>query len=273
MTAGNHNKANDDTLLLIDGNGVAIRCYKKQKHDAPDLDEAKVVQNAMKIALQSVRKALMDNPTTHALVAFDAGGHTWRHQLFDQYKANRESSSPELKAGLAELREKIEGILGVKCVAVPGVEADDTITTVCRRWIESGRSAASIIVACMDKDMTWLLSRGVRIWHHFDKRWITADDVRERYEVEPSQILDYLALAGDKTDGIPGLHGCGHKTAVDWLTRWGSIAGIIAHADEVKGKIGEKLRASFDVVRLSRRLTALGSNVQTGLTWKTLERQ
>lgn len=258
------------TLLLIDGHSCVRRVYEAIT-DAPD--EAARVARALRSSLQSVRLILEANPTTHALVVFDHGGQNWRHRLYPEYKANRPPSTPEFKAMIPELRKRIEGALGVLTHSVPDVEADDVIAAITRKAIEAGIPGDAITVSTTDKDLAWLMCRGVRIWVHHDRKHKTEDDIVARFGVGSAQILDYLALAGDKSDGVPGLHGCGPATAVKWLTQYGNLPGIIANAAEIGGAIGQKLRENMAALKLSRLLVSFKTDIQCGVTWNQLRRE
>jgi DNA polymerase-1 len=262
--------------LLIDGHGVVRRCYEKLKRDAGGaLEEPKLVHNAMRTGLQSLNKALSACPTSHACVVFDFGGKNWRHRLYPEYKANREPSTDEFKQGVRGLRSKVEGVLGVKALAVEHVEADDTIATLVRRWIESGRPAANVTVSATDKDLAWLGAHGVVIHSHFEDGPRDAAWVAGKFGdgITHAQILDYLALVGDKTDNVPGLNGCGPKTAHAWLTQYGTLPALLEKAGEIPGAIGDKLRAGIEAVKLSRTLVSLHTKVQCGVSWRDLLRE
>ncbi|MEX3924385.1 5'-3' exonuclease H3TH domain-containing protein [Paraburkholderia sp. BR10936] len=264
----------ESTLLLVDGHSVVRRVYEAVNGGAPMI-EAEKVKQASRSSLQSLRRAFDEHPSTHALVAFDAGGKNWRHALYPEYKANREESTPEFKAMIAPLRERVEGVLGVHTVAVPGVEADDVIGTVVRRWIESGRDPARITILSGDKDLVWLTAHRARVYDHFGAEWRGAEWIEKKFGagIRAAQILDWLALNGDKVDGVPGLKGCGKVTATRWLNEFGTLDALIERAAEVSGKIGETLRAGIEDVRLSRRLVSLKTRVECGVTWGLLRRQ
>lgn len=258
------------TLLLIDGHNVVRRVYEAIT-DAPS--EAERVARAMRSSLQSIRRCLEENATSHALVVFDHGGKNWRHGHYAEYKANRPPTPPEFKAAISGLRERIEGVLGVHTLSKDGFEADDLIGAIVRKWIDSGKPAAAITVASTDKDLQWLIAFGVRIRDHFEKIFKTEEDVQRKFGVRPALVLDWLALVGDKTDNVPGLAGCGKVTATEWLNKYGSLSALLENADQIGGKIGEKLRAGMDMVRLSRLLVSLRTDMQCGVTWNQMRRQ
>lgn len=256
----------DLTLLLIDGMNVIRRVYEANDEDTP---EKKTVV-ALRSAFASIRNILNQHPHTHALLAIDHGGETWRHRMYPQYKANRDPMPTELRAALPAFLEKLKEELGLFSLSIPDVEADDVIATCVRRWTESGRG--EVIVVSTDKDLTWLISHGAKIRNYFDKSWRTDDWCVQKFGVHAGQVLDFLALTGDTVDGIPGLSGCGPKTAAKWLEEYGNLQGIYDNLDKIGGKIGQKLRDNIDDVKLSRKLTMLHSGVKCGITWGDLRR-
>ncbi|MGF6996697.1 5'-3' exonuclease [Paraburkholderia sp. GAS32] len=260
-----------ERLLLIDGTAIVRRVYEKNARDNPNQPLEQTAEQSIRFALGSFRKALEEVPHTHALAAFDYGGKNWRHRLFPAYKDGREPMAQELRDRLPDFYCELRSRHGLYSNAVPGVEADDVIGTCARRWLEAEKG--EVVVSAHDKDMLWLIAHGVLIYHYFDHCYRDRAYVNERfYGLEPSQILDFLALMGDSTDGVPGIDRCGAKTAAAWLNEFGTLAGVIENAEALPGIAGKSLRANIEQVRLNRQLVSLASNVQLGLTWKELRR-
>lgn len=254
------------TLLLIDGMNVIRRVYEANDEDTP---EKKTVV-ALRSAFASIRNILKESPHTHALLAIDHGGDTWRHRLYSQYKENRGPMPTELRAAIPAFLKKLKDELGLFSLSIPDVEADDVIATCVRKWTEDERG--EVIVVSTDKDLTWLIAHGAKIRNYFDKSWRTDEWCMQKFGVHCGQMLDFLALMGDKVDGIPGLKGCGPKTAAKWLAQYGNLQGIYDNLDKIEGKIGQTLRDNIEDVKLSRKLTLLHSSVKCGIKWGDLRR-
>jgi DNA polymerase-1 len=251
-------------LLLIDGLNILRRIYEANQED----DSQAKVDSAFKSALSSFRRALAEHSPTHVLPAFDFGGRTWRHGLYEAYRASRKPMPAILQQNLPVFYERL-GELGLHVVSVPGVEADDVIGTAFLRWKASDRGEA--VVLSTDKDLFWLISQGAKVWDHFKSEWRTAAAVEEKFGVPPAMMVDYLALMGDSTDDIPGVSRVGAKTAAKLLRKYGSLEQVVANADQLKGAVGESLRAEAENAMLSRELVKLKTDVSLGLTWRQLE--
>jgi protein Xni len=254
-------------LLLIDGLNIVRRCY--EANPAPDSPEK--AQATARTAFSSFRRALNENPHTHALAAFDYGGHTWRHDLYAQYREKRKPMPDELRDIVPAFRQRLTDELGLAVACIPGVEADDVIGTVHARWMAC--KAAPVVVVSTDKDLAQLIAQGARIRDHFKPEWRDAEWVMAKFGVVPEQLGDLLALMGDSTDDIPGVDGIGAKTAAKLLTEYGNLEALLAAAGGIKGKNGERLQEQAEMARLSRRLVALNESVAVGVTWNSLRRQ
>ena len=180
-----------------------------------------------------------------------------RRLLYDQYKANRPPMPDELAAQVEPLHEMVRA-LGLPLLQVPGVEADDVIGTLARQ-----ASAAGIetVISTGDKDLAQLVDAHVTLINTMTDTTLDPAGVEAKFGVPPERIVDYLTLVGDTSDNIPGVPKCGPKTAVKWLTSYGSLDNLVAHADEIKGKIGESLRAFLDQIERSRELVTIRCDV------------
>ncbi|HEX7644964.1 MAG TPA: 5'-3' exonuclease H3TH domain-containing protein [Burkholderiaceae bacterium] len=250
-------------LLAIDGLGLVRRVYQAN----PDPDSADKAEQALRNCQLSFRKLLNTHQPSHALAVFDHGGHTWRHDIFPAYRAHREPMQQVLHEALPAFYERLRET-GLTVLAVPGVEPKDVIATAVLRWLKEERGEA--IVASVDRDLHILIAAGARLWDHFKNEWHDHAWVDKKYGIEPRQMTDLVALMGDADDGIPGVEKIGIKTAARLLRSYGDLEGIMAGAGILLDPMGERLRRDRDAAFLSRRLAALKSDVQLGVTWNLL---
>lgn len=250
-------------LLTIDGLNIVRRVYEASTDpDTPDKAEA-----ALRHSLSSFRKLLMTHEPTHVLCAFDFGGHTWRHDLYPKYRENRTPMPADLKQRLPDFFAQLAAI-GVAVVSVPEVEADDVIGTAVLRWLGEGRGDA--IIASTDKDLHVLIAQGALLWDHFKGEWHDRKWVEQKFGVPPELLAELLALAGDASDGIPGVSKVGVKTAARLLQSYGSLERVLAGAGILKTPLGERLRKDRELLNVSRQLVALKTDVHMGVTWNKL---
>ena len=199
---------------------------------------------------------------THAVLAMDPKGPTFRHEAYPDYKAQRQKMPEDLAASIPYAFELADA-LGIKVVSVEGYEADDVMGTLA---VKAAGEGYDVFMATPDKDAAQLVRPGVRLYrpaHSGDSAVIYGEkEVCEHWSlVSPSQMVDYLALAGDSADNIPGVRGVGEKTAADLLSRFGDVEGIIAHAGELKGKLSEKIASGAEDARMSRFLSEIRTDV------------
>jgi len=245
-------------LLLIDGSSYLFRAY----HALPPLtNSAGEPTGAVYGVINMLRKLLADYQPEHIAVVFDAPGKTFRSELFEQYKAHRPPMPDDLAVQIEPLHTLVHA-LGLPLLCVPGVEADDVIGTLARRATQAGHN---VLIVTGDKDMAQLVDEHIHLLDTMKDRLLDAAGVKEKYGVPPERIIDLLALMGDSSDNIPGIPGVGPKTAVKWLQEHGSLPEIIAQADQIKGKIGEKLRANLDKLDLSHQLATIDCQLELEL--------
>ncbi|BAO43138.1 DNA polymerase I [Thiolapillus brandeum] len=245
-------------LILVDGSSYLFRAY----HALPPLTNSRgEPTGAIVGVVNMLRKLIKDYHPKYMAVVFDAPGKTFRDDLYDQYKAHRPPVPEDLKAQIDRLHEIVRA-MGLPLLVVDDVEADDVIGTLTRQAAEQGMTA---LVSTGDKDMAQLVNDHVSLIDTMSNRYLDADGVEEKFGVKPGQIIDYLALMGDSSDNIPGVPKCGPKTAAKWLARYGSLDELVAHADEIKGKIGENLRAFLPQLPLSKALTTIKTDVPLDL--------
>ena len=188
---------------------------------------------------------------------FDAKGKTFRDELYPEYKANRPSMPSDLAAQVVTVHEVVRAS-GWPLLMVDGVEADDVIGTLARTAEAAGMR---VIVSTGDKDMAQLVTPAVTLVNTMTNELLDEAGVKEKFGVPPGLIIDYLTLIGDKVDNVPGVDKCGPKTAVKWLEEYGTLAGVIAQADKVGGKVGDNLRAALDWLPRGRELITIKCDV------------
>ena len=215
--------------------------------------------------LQSILKR--EQPT-HAVLAMDPGGPTFRHEAYAPYKAQRQKMPEDLAASIPYAFELAEA-LKIPVVRVEGFEADDVMGTLA---VKGAAAGFDVYMATPDKDAAQLVRPGVKLY-----RPAHAGDAAEIYDeakvcehwrlTSPRQMIDYLALAGDASDNIPGIRGVGEKTAADLLARFGDVEGILANVAQIKGKLAEKVAAGRDDATISKFLTTIRTDVPIEPDW------
>jgi DNA polymerase-1 len=215
-----------------------------------------------------LRRLLADYDPSHLAVVFDAKGKTFRDDLYSEYKAHRPPMPDEMRQQLDPIRSLVKA-LGMPLLEVPGVEADDVIGTLAEQGEKAG---FGVTISTGDKDMAQLVNKSVTMVNTMDNSRLDPNGVENKFGVAPGQMVDYLTLVGDTVDNIPGVPKVGPKTAVKWLKQYGSLDDIIAHADEIGGKVGENLRECLDRLPLSRQLVTIKCDVDLGVGPDDLER-
>lgn len=242
-------------ILLVDGSSYLYRAF----HAMPPLTNSNgKPTGAVYGVVNMLKKLIADYQSEQVAMVFDAKGKTFRDDLYKQYKANRPSMPDELREQIEPLHNIVKA-LGIPMLIVPGVEADDVIGTLA---VQADAAGQSIVISTGDKDMAQLVTERVTLINTMNNTKMDVAGVSEKFGVRPEQIIDYLALVGDTSDNIPGVNGCGPKTAVKWLGEHGTVEELINNADKVKGKIGEKLRASIETIPLSQQLATIKTDVE-----------
>jgi DNA polymerase-1 len=242
------------SMVLVDGSSYLYRAF----HALPDLKTSTgQPTGAIRGVLNMLRRLQKDQPEAQIIVVFDAKGKTFRDDLFEKYKANRPQMPDDLRRQVAPLYDLVRA-MGLPLLVEPGVEADDVIGTLARQASAVGRE---VVISSGDKDMAQLVNTHVRLHDSMKNSWTDEADVVGRFGVRPEQIVDYLALVGDKADNIPGVPGCGSVTAAKWLGEWGNLEGVMAQAAGMKGKAGERLRESLDFLPLSKDLATIRTDL------------
>ena len=255
----------DSTLVLVDGSSYLYRAY----HALPKLTSSKgEPTGAIHGVLNMIQKLARDNDTKHFAVVFDAPGKTFRDEMYAEYKANRPPMPDELRVQIDPLLEAIPA-MGLPLLRVEGVEADDVIGTLCKSGKDAGMK---VLVSTGDKDMAQLVDDDITLVNTMSGTVLDRDGVKKKFDVYPEQIIDYLALVGDSSDNIPGVPKVGAKTAAKWLNQYGSVAEIVANADDIGGKVGESLRDNLEQLELSQKLATIHHEVELDVTPGELQR-
>lgn len=242
-------------LILVDGSSYLFRAF----HALPPLTNSKKQPTgAVYGVINMLNKLVAEYKPEHIAVVFDAKGKTFRNDMYADYKAHRPPMPDELRSQIAPLYEIVEA-LGYPMIIVPGVEADDVIGTYAKQATEQ---KVETLISTGDKDIAQLVNPHVTLINTMNNVILDEAGVMEKFGVPPSAIIDYLALMGDTADNIPGVPKVGPKTAAKWLQHYETLDNLIAHADEIKGKVGASLRDNLDKLPLSKELTTIKCDVE-----------
>ncbi|HSS63496.1 MAG TPA: 5'-3' exonuclease H3TH domain-containing protein, partial [Gammaproteobacteria bacterium] len=223
-------------------------------------------EGALESTISSTRRALKELAPTHAACVFDAGGRSWRHELFPDYKRDRPPMPELLRLNLHRVEEAIAN-LGVRCLSVPGFEADDVIATIA---VKTAARDGQVVILSTDKSMCQLAGERIRIRDHFAERDLDRAYISKKYDVTPSQLTCLLGLMGDKSLNIPGVRSVGARTAAKLIHEYGTLEEILASAKEIPGRLGRVLSAEAAQARLSVALVRLKTDVNVGINLKDL---
>jgi len=253
-------------LVLVDGSSYLYRAF----HALPPLTNSKgEPTGAVLGVLNMLAKLVKEHDPPQIAVVFDAPGRTFRDDLFAEYKAHREPMPDELRAQVEPLIATVEA-QGLPLLRVPGVEADDVIGTLARRAAEQG---LRVVISTGDKDMAQLVDERITLVNTMTDSRLDRAGVKAKFDVYPEQIIDYLALVGDSSDNIPGVPKVGPKTAAKWLEKYTTLDNLLAHQDEIQGKVGESLREHTDELALSRRLATIDCALELPAEAASLQRR
>lgn len=246
---------NDAPLILVDGSSYLFRAF----YALPDLRTTRgFPTGAIRGVISMLRRLQKDYPNSSVIVVFDAPGKTFRDEIFEEYKANRPSMPDDLAIQIQPIHEIID-LMGLPRLVIEGVEADDVIGTLAA---EATAKNQTTIISTSDKDLAQLVNDHVTLVDTMKNESLNREGVLEKFGVGPERIIDYLALMGDKVDNIPGVPSVGPKTAAKWLAQFESLEGLVEHADEIKGKVGERLREHLGQLPLSQELATIKCDVE-----------
>ncbi len=246
-------------LILVDGSGYLYRAF----HALPPLSNSKgEPTGAVLGVLNMLNKMIKEESPDRIAVVFDAPGRTFRDDLFEQYKAHRAPMPDDLRSQVQPLYDTVAA-MGLPLLRVPGVEADDVIGTLAKQGAASGYE---VLISTGDKDMAQLVGPQIGLINTMTNSRLDRGGVKAKFDVFPEQIVDYLALVGDSSDNIPGITGVGPKTAAKWLGQYQTLDGLIAHAGDIGGKVGENLRKELEMLELSRKLATIDTSLTLDVT-------
>jgi len=240
-----------ETIYLLDGSSYIHRAY----HAIRNLQNANgFPTNAIFGFTQMLLKLLSDKNPERMAVVFDAKGPTFRHDLYEDYKANRPPMPDDMAVQLPFIRKVVKN-LGLAMLQESGYEADDIIGTLTRVGESEG---FHVVVISGDKDFRQLIRPRVSMWDTMKDKVTDYDSLKTAYGFEPEKFIDVMGLSGDSSDNIPGVRGVGEKTAVSLVQEFGSLEGVFESLDKItKKKLKENLSASRDVALLSRKLVTI----------------
>jgi len=246
--------ASKKPLVLVDGSSYLYRAF----HAMPNLSNSRnQPTGAVYGVTNMLRRLLRDYDPQQVAVVFDAPGKTFRDDIYPEYKAHRPPMPEDLRGQIEQIHDIVRA-MGLPLLMIEGVEADDVIGTLARQAAAEGRDA---LISTGDKDMAQLVDEHVELVDTMKEVRYDRAGVQERFGVPPEHIVEYLALIGDTSDNIPGVPGVGPKTAVKWLTEYGSLDNLVAHAADIKGKVGENLRATLGQLPMARQLATIKCDV------------
>lgn len=238
------------TLLLVDGSSYLYRAF----HAMPDLRNAQgAPTGAIYGMINMLRRLRQDYPAAYMACVFDAKGKTFRDDLYADYKANRASMPEDLVLQIEPIHEAVKA-MGWPILMIEGIEADDVIGTLAVKASEAGLST---VISTGDKDLAQLVNEQVTLINTMSNEKLDRAGVIAKFGVPPERIVDYLSLIGDTVDNVPGVQKVGPKTAVKWLTQYDSLDGVISHAADIGGVVGENLRKALDWLPMARTLVTV----------------
>lgn len=241
-------------FILVDGSSYLFRAY----HALPPLSNSKgQPTGAIYGVINMLKKLMVDYKPEKMAVVFDSKEKNFRHALYEPYKANRTTMPDELQVQIAPLHAIIEA-MGIPLIIIPGIEADDIIGTLAK---QATKANLFTLISTGDKDFTQLVSDDhIMLINTMSNTLYNREQVLKKFELPPERMIDYLSLIGDSVDNIPGVPKVGPKTAVKWLNTYESLDNLIAHANDIPGKVGEHLRDSLTLLPLYKALVTIETN-------------
>ncbi|MDO5543794.1 MAG: DNA polymerase I [Acinetobacter sp.] len=253
-------------FVLVDGSYFLFRAF----HALPPLTTSTGLHtNAIRGAISAIQKLMRRTQPTHMAVIFDTPEPTFRHELSPIYKGDRPSMPEELSQQIPYLHALIRA-LGIPLYMLPGAEADDIIGTLAKRAEAEGQQ---VLISTGDKDMAQLVTEKVTLEDSFKEKPMDIQAVFDKFGVWPHQIIDYLTLMGDASDGIMGVPGIGAKTAAKLLTEYGSIGAILENVDHIKGKVGQNIKDNADGIALDHQLASIVCDLDLSFGYADLKLQ
>ena len=258
----------DDLLILIDGNSLMYRAF----YALPILStDDGVYTNAVYGFLSMMLKMIEEENPSHIAVAFDVKEKTFRNDMYEEYKAGRKPMPDELVPQFDTIKELLSA-MDIKTLGIAGYEADDIIGTLSR---DASKKGMKTKIITGDRDVFQLIDdmvevvltkRGITDIEHYDTKALF-----EKYSLSPKEMIDLKGLMGDASDNIPGIPSVGEKTALKLLGQYNTLEGVLEHADEIKGKLGEKVRDNIDQARLSKELATINREIPIEYSFDSLK--
>jgi len=253
-------------LVLVDGSGYLYRAF----HALPPLQNSRGEPTGAVLGVVNMLNKLCREESPELIaVVFDAPGRTFRDELFEQYKATRTPMPDDLRSQLQPLLDCVEA-LGLPLLRITGVEADDVIGTLAK---QAAAKDMDVLISTGDKDIAQMVSERITLVNTMTDSRLDRQGVKNKFDVWPEQIMDYLALIGDSIDNIPGIDKVGPKTAAKWLNEYGTLDQLVKNAAAVSGKVGDNLRAGLQTLELSRKLATIDSNLTLECDLESLVRR
>lgn len=253
-------------LVLVDGSSYLYRAF----HAMPALMNSKgFPTGAIYGMINMLKKLISDYQPEYLAVVFDTKGKTFRDDLYAEYKATRKETPDDLVLQIAPIYEIIRA-MGLPILAIDGVEADDVIGTLAA---QASKEKIETIISTGDKDLAQLVNDHVTLINTMTNSKLDIAGVKEKFGVLPERIIDYLTLVGDTSDNIPGVPQVGPKTAVKWLSEYGSIENLKINADKISGKVGESFRAFIPQLPLTQSLVTIKTDVDLSIKLSELKMQ
>ena len=255
-------------VVLIDGNSLLFRAYFAMR---PMITSEGIHTQGVFAFVNMLNKIIREYEPEYLAVAFDMKGGTFRHEKYSEYKAGRQQTPPELLSQIPLMHEVLEA-MNIAVLEKEKYEADDIIGTVAA---DAGRKGLSTLIITGDKDELQLIDENVNVL--ITKKGLSEFDIydtaamEERYGLTPKQFIDLKGLMGDSSDNIPGISGIGEKKGLSLLHEYGSLENVLDHADEIKGKMGENVRAGKEIAALSKWLATIKTDSPIEYSWDNLK--
>lgn len=258
-------------LLLIDALNLIRRIYAVQErpfllnNELADNTKKQVLSNTMKACQQAVSNMLASHQPSHALAVFDSVTPCWRYDIYPDYKKGRKKMPEHLAEKLSDIQDSFME-LGIDSLVPDEDEADDVI---CTLSIKVALRNQNVTIVSTDKCFLSMLSPQIHVYDYFNRRELNEEYVQNKFQVQPSQLLDLWTLTGDTTNKIPGVAGIGQITAAELLKQYNSLSGI-KNAVDIKPKIDKKIKESTEQIELSRKLLTLRQDIPLGFNLKDI---
>ncbi|WP_149555016.1 DNA polymerase I [Treponema pectinovorum] len=265
------NFIDDKTVFILDSYGLIFREYYAF-FSRPLTDSKGQNVSAIFGFFRNLSIILKTYKPKYFVAAMDSRTPTFRHQMYDKYKATRAKTPEDLKAQFPIIEECLK-TLGIKPIRVDGFEADDVVATIAKQCDRQNRHC---LILSADKDLQQLAGKNIHLLKpDKTKTWVEVDEngVALEWGVQPKKILDLLSLTGDSADNVPGVQGVGPKTAVKLIAEYETLENVLANADKIRGSLGEKLRTSKDEALLSKKLITLNEDVPLNKSEPALENE